>query len=134
MSDVFISYARSTAPEALAQDRNNGSAISFGVTALAALGEGERAKEWIGRALLIDPDNWLMRYNLACALTNLLNAAETTLELLGPVFANISAALLRAAKTDPDFDPLCGAPRFVAMPADAEARLAAKDGAGGAPA
>jgi adenylate cyclase len=119
--------------KALAQDRNNGSAISFGVSALAALGEGERAKEWIGRALLIDPDNWLMRYNLACALTSSLNDNETALELLGPVFANISAALLRAAQTDPDFDPLRAEPRFAAMLADAEARLAAREETGGAP-
>ncbi len=54
--------------KALSQDPSNGSAMSFGVSALAALGEAERAREWIDRALLIDPGNMTMRYNLACAL------------------------------------------------------------------
>ena len=46
---------------------SNGAAISFGVSALAALGERDRAMEWMERALLIDPDNLNMRYNFACA-------------------------------------------------------------------
>ena len=37
--------------------------------ALALLGQAERAKGWMSRALLIDPDNMNMRYNFACALT-----------------------------------------------------------------
>ena len=37
-----------------------------GRIALATLGEPERAKEWINRALLIDPDNMNARYNFAC--------------------------------------------------------------------
>ena len=51
----------------LAQDPNNATAMGFGALALATLGEGERAKEWINRALLIDPDNMNARYNFACA-------------------------------------------------------------------
>src|SRR6202044_3527206 len=41
----------------LAQDPNNGTAMAYGAISLAALGEAERAKDWINRALLIDPDN-----------------------------------------------------------------------------
>ena len=51
----------------LAQDPNNAAVIGYGAHALATLGEGERAKEWINRALLIDPDNMNARYNFACA-------------------------------------------------------------------
>ena len=59
-----ITLAR--AEKVLAQDQNNGAVTGWGVGALAILGETERAKEWINRALLIDPDNVHMRYNFAC--------------------------------------------------------------------
>src|SRR5690348_1361323 len=49
----------------LSQDPNNATAMGYGALALGALGEHERAKEWINRALLIDPDNMNARYNFA---------------------------------------------------------------------
>src|SRR5205814_1096796 len=69
-----ITLAR--AEKVLAHDPNNGSAMGHGSWALAALGQGERAKDWMGRALLIDPENLTMRYNSACALANNLNDKE----------------------------------------------------------
>ena len=45
------------AERALAADRTNGFASSWGAMALVELGEVERVKRWIDRALLIDPDN-----------------------------------------------------------------------------
>ena len=35
---------------------------------LLYLGKPERARDWARRAVLIDPDNMIMRYNLACDL------------------------------------------------------------------
>ncbi|HEV7158226.1 MAG TPA: TIR domain-containing protein [Caulobacteraceae bacterium] len=113
------------AERGLANDPSNGSAMGFGAGALAALGEGERAKDWIRRALLIDPDNLRMRYNLACALTNMLGDSDSALELLDPFFAKTTASFVDHAKVDPDLDRLRGDPRFQAMLAGAEARLAA---------
>jgi adenylate cyclase len=109
----------------VAGDPTNGHAMAFGASALAALGEGERAKDWINRTLLIDPDNLLMRYNFACALSLYQRDTDAAVELLGPVFRNISIALLNAARTDPDLDPIRGDPRFQTMFAEAEARMAA---------
>src|SRR5258705_9610415 len=60
--------ALSRAAKALTQDPNNGTVTAYSAYALATLGEAERAKERMNRALLIDPDNWNMRYNFACAL------------------------------------------------------------------
>ncbi len=114
----------------LAQDRNNGTAIGHGSNALAVLGQGERAKEWMNRALLVDPDNWNMRYNFACSLAAYLKDSDAALDMLGPVFAHMSTGLLMHAKVDPDFDLIREHARFKAMIAAAEARLAqAKDDA-----
>jgi adenylate cyclase len=107
----------------LAQDDNNGSAMGYGVSALSVLGDVERAKQWINRALLIDPDNMNMRYNFACALT-ISKETEAAIELLGPVFETAYINRLNHAKVDPDLDPLRGDLRFQAMIAAAEARLA----------
>jgi adenylate cyclase len=110
----------------LAQDPNNATAMGSGAIALGALGETERAKDWINRALLIDPDNWNARYNFACSLTSFFKEPDhdAALELLGPVFEKMAAGFLDHAKVDPDLDPLREDPRFKAMVAAAEARLA----------
>ena len=117
-----ITLAR--AEKILAQDSNNGSAMGYGVTALAMLGEAERTKDWINRALLIEPDNMNMRYNFACAMTTL-REMDVALEILGPVFETAHIDRLNHAKVDPDLDPIRRDPRFEAMVASAEARLAA---------
>jgi adenylate cyclase len=113
------------AEKAVAQDRGNGFAMGVGVTALAALGETERAKDWMDRALLIDPDNLLMRYNFACTLATALGDAEAALEMLGPVLERDAGNNVDAAKTDPDLAGLRDDPRFLAIIAAAEARLPA---------
>jgi adenylate cyclase len=117
----------------LAQDPNNGTAMAYGAIALASLGEAERAKDWISRALLIDPDNLNARYNFACSLTSYLKEPDAALELLGPVFETMAIAWLNHAKADPDLDPLRNDSRFKAMVAAAETRLAAANDGGAAP-
>ena len=116
-----ITLAR--AEKVLAHDPNNGSAMGHGSDALAVLGQGERAKDWMGRALLIDPENMTMRYNFVCALANHLNEKEAALEMLGPAFEKMGTGLINHAKIDPDLDPLREHPRFKAMLAAAERRV-----------
>jgi adenylate cyclase len=99
--------------------------MALGAYALATLGESERAKEWMNRAMLIDPDNVNARYNFACALTCQLQETDAALELLRPMFATISRGFLDHAMTDPDLKSLRDDPRFKTMVAEAEARLAA---------
>lgn len=108
----------------LTHDPNNVVVTGYSAYALAALGEGERAKARMNRALLIDPDNFNMRYNFVCALSVHLQDKEAALEMLGPVFDTITDTFLPYTKVDPDIDSLRDDPRYQAMLAAAEARLA----------
>jgi adenylate cyclase len=113
------------AEQAVAQDRGNGFAMSVAVTALAALGETERAREWTARAMLIDPDNLVMRFNLACVFATSLGDPEAALALMGPVLERVSGAqLLWDANSEPAFARLRADPRFEAMLAQAKVRVA----------
>jgi adenylate cyclase len=109
----------------LVHDQNNSMVAGYSAYALAALGEGERAKARMERALLIDPSNFNMRYNFACAISVYLKDREAALDMLGPVFETISDTFLPYAKVDPDLEMLRDHPRYLAMLATAEARLAA---------
>ena len=111
------------AEKVLAHDLNNGSAMGHGSIALTVLGQAERAKDWMGRALLIDPENLTMRYNFACALANYVNDKDAALEILGPAFEKMGAGLVTHAKVDPDFDCIRDDPRFEEMLEVAERRL-----------
>jgi adenylate cyclase len=117
------------AESVLAREPNNSLVTGYSAYSLAALGEGERAKARMNRAILIDPDNFGMRYNFACAISVYLRDKEAALEMLGPLFETINATFLPYAKADPDFEFLRDDPRFRAMVSAAELRLAAAGGA-----
>ena len=112
---------------ALAQDPTNSKALGLGACALAVMGEGARTREWIARAMLIDPDNIHQRYNLACALTAYLNDDEEALDLLAPYFERAPQTQIEHAGVDPDMNRLRDHPRFKAMVAAAKARLDAAE-------
>ncbi|HYX47197.1 MAG TPA: TIR domain-containing protein [Sphingomicrobium sp.] len=108
--------------QVLAQDPSNGAAISFGVSALAALGEQDRAREWMERALLIDPDNLNMRYNFACAYARDLGDRDAAIRMLDSSLSRLKGTIGNA-EFDPDFDSIRDDPRFKKIIADAKERL-----------
>ena len=102
---------------------DHGLAIGWGVTALAALQEVERAKEWAARAMLLDPDNTNLQFNLACNMVSL-GEFDAAIELLAPVFTRVQRQNLIWLESDTSLDPIREDPRYQALVADAEARLA----------
>jgi adenylate cyclase len=109
----------------MAKEPANPGLLASGAGALAILDEKQRALEWIERALLLlDPDNFIMRYNLACALAVGLNEPDRAIDVLEPYFEGTkSATHVRHADADPDLDGLRENPRFKAMVVAAKERL-----------
>jgi adenylate cyclase len=107
----------------LAADPDNGAALAFGAMALASLGTRNRARDWIERGLLVDPDNLMMRYNLAWGLNKIFNDPEAAIDMLRPVMANAGANIIRLAANDPNLDNLRSDPRFEAMMQAAKERV-----------
>ena len=117
------------AERALTHDPTNGPAIANGAYALALLGEHDRAREWIERGLLLDPDNQYMRYNVACTLTNALKDDEAAIDVLEPFFERVNtASQIKHAEADPDFARLAKKPRFQRMLAETKERVGSTDG------
>ncbi|MCJ7452640.1 MAG: TIR domain-containing protein [Steroidobacteraceae bacterium] len=113
------------AEKAIAADQNDAGALSGGAYSLAMLGEAERAKAWMNRATLIDPDNVNARYNFVCSLVAHLHDVDGALSMLESLLPQMSSSFVKYAMVDPDLAPLHEVPRFQAMIADAEARFAA---------
>ena len=107
----------------LAQDPATGSALGHGAVALAVLGDAERANEWIKRALLMDPDNLTMRWNLACALARFLEDKDGAIDLLAGFLDRAPPSLVEYLRLDTDLDPLRDDPRFQELVAAAEKRV-----------
>jgi adenylate cyclase len=119
---------------ALARDPDNGAALAYGALSFAAVGNNERAREWIDRALLLDPENMYMRYNLAWPVLGFFGDKEEALALLGPALAKGGKTLVSLAEADRNLDPLRDDPRFQHMLEDARARVQAAAAAPATPA
>ncbi len=107
----------------IAIEPDHGRAIGFGVATLASLNELERAKEWMKRGLLLDPDNVMLKFNFACAMS-CAGEFDQALDLLEDVIFNASKGLLIYLEKDTDFDPIRDHPRFIELMAKAKKRFA----------
>ncbi|HZC37689.1 MAG TPA: TIR domain-containing protein [Sphingomicrobium sp.] len=117
----------SEAQKALQQDPSNGAALGILAGGYAILGDHERAREWIERAVLIDPDNFNMKYNFACVLASYVGDRDEALNLLESALRGSGEAKVRAAEADPDFDCLRDDQRFQKIMRDAKKRLGLRD-------
>ena len=99
------------AEEQLRQHPESSRPAQLGAGALASLGDNQRAKQWMERALAIDPDDTHLQYNAACTWTQLgeYDRAFDLLEVWTQHGGGISKAWF---KRDPDLDPLRDLPRY----------------------
>jgi tetratricopeptide (TPR) repeat protein len=95
----------------LARNPENPRPAYLGANALAVLGEVERAKEWASRALTIDPDDLLTRYNIAC-LCSYFGELDRALDLLEGLLPQANHETKAWVVQDSDFDPLHSHPRW----------------------
>jgi adenylate cyclase len=113
------------AEKIVTREPDNCTTMSWLVAGLTLLGETDRSREWMNRALILDPENLNMRYNFACCIAVDPNQHEQAIELLKPSFTGSDDSQIQWMKVDPDLNPLRNHPRFKEMMAAAEARVAA---------
>ena len=77
----------------------------LGATALVELGKNDRAKEWLARTLVIDPDDTLTQYNAACIYSRL-GEIDPAFDLLERLLPNANHETKAWIKHDSDLDPL----------------------------
>lgn len=124
---------RERVQRAVTMDPTNGTALASGAYALAMLGERDRSREWMRRALLLDPENLVMRYNAACTLLGQLGDADEAIKTLEPFFEKVtSASWIWHAESDPDFSEIRDRPQFKKMLESAKKRLGMTGDAGAA--
>ena len=83
----------------------------LGAAALIELGEGDRAREWMSRALAMDPDDPLTLYNIACGYTTL-GDLDAAFDLLERSLPRAGPEIRQWIKHDSDFDLLRSHPRY----------------------
>jgi adenylate cyclase len=122
--------AAERAERALTKDPTNGTAMAVGAYSFAMSGDKERAREWMHRALLLDPENLNMRYNLACTIIRQIGDLDEAVSVMEPFFDRLnSTTLMRHLEVDPDLDAIRDDPRFKAHLASAKERLGMKTAA-----
>jgi adenylate cyclase len=109
-----VKYARlgvKRAEEALRLHPESSKPAQQGAVMLAALGEHDRAREWLARAQSIDPDDNLARYNAACTYAHLgeIDRAIALLEICLPQLGNDMKLWF---KNDSDLDPIRNHQRY----------------------
>jgi len=112
----------SEAEKAIRQGPSNGAALGILAGGYALLGDEERTREWIDRALLIDPENLNMRYNFACVLAGHLGDKDGAIKMLQSTLPLSGAMQVKVADTDTDLDILRDDPRFQRLIAEAKKR------------
>lgn len=101
---------------------DNAHALALGASDLADFGEKERAKEWAMRSLILEPDDMIDYWNLACAMAAI-GETDQALDLLEVYVGRMPPIRINRFKLDPELKSLHNHPRFQAIVARGEARL-----------
>ena len=110
--------------ETVKRQPDNAQAMFHGAVGLAYLGEKERAKDWAQRALILEPEDLVGQYNIACVYAHL-GEVEQALDLLEACLAKMAPEAILWTRNDSDFTCLHGHPRYEALIERGMARLEA---------
>jgi adenylate cyclase len=111
------SYARlsvKNAEEELRLHPENANCACLGATALAFLGEHDKAMEWLARSLATDPSDTNIQYNAACTYA-LLGEAERAIDLLETWVMQVGNEMRLWFRNDSDFDTIRDHPRYLKL-------------------
>ena len=75
------------------------------------MNEFDRSREWLARALAIDPDDLLTQYNAACVHARL-GDHEIAFDLLEKLLPHANHETKSWVKVDSDFESLRALPRY----------------------
>ena len=123
-------YARmglKRAEEALRRHPENSRPAQLAAATLASMGEAEKAKQWMERALSIDPDDTHIQYNAACMWSQL-GDKERALDLLQKWASHMGGENKDWMQHDPDLDPLRDHSRYKKIVELIDASLAERAG------
>ena len=111
---VAAAEALRRAERELERHPDNARAAYLGATMLVTLGDARRAREWVGQALSIEPDDFLVLYNAACTHAQL-GDFDAGVELLERALPSAFEETRSWLRLDSDLDPLRRHPRFQAL-------------------
>ena len=102
------------AEQALLRHPESSRPAQMGACVLASLGEADKAKAWMERALAIDPDDTHIRYNAACMWAQL-GEQERSLDLLQTWASHVGPENKDWMLADPDLDSIRQNPRYAKL-------------------
>ena len=111
---IYIQIGLKRAEKALRMHPENSRPAQLLAPALAYLGEAEQARTWLARALAIDPDDNLVRYNAACTYA-LLGEVDRSIDLLEIHLKLVSKNSQMWFLNDLDLDSIRTHPRYAGL-------------------
>lgn len=116
-AELYARLGLKRAEEALRLHPEASDPAQLGAATLAALGEKDRARDWLVRALAIDPDDNNARYNAACTYA-LLDEPDKAIDLLQILLPQVGSHLQNWFQTDPDLESIRNHPRYQGLLAE----------------
>ena len=102
------------AEQALIRHPESSRPAQMGACTLASLGEVDKAKAWMERAMAIDPEDTHIKYNAACMWAQL-GDIERSLDLLQTWASHVGPENKDWMLADPDIDPVRQHPRYAKL-------------------
>jgi adenylate cyclase len=99
------------AEEALRKYPESSRPAQLGAAALSSMGEADKARQWMDRALAIDPDDNHIKYNAACMWAQI-GEPNRALDLLEQWAFHVGRENLNWMAEDPDLESIRDHPRY----------------------